>query len=233
MSDIQEIQEKLERLQVKTKRSQMTTYVIYAIIVVIFVVYSAIVPRITGEVLNPETGSDLVLTLVSEQIPKNDEILNEAKTELPKLLTSILDDTENKIPIFEEAINDITSSSLATIYGEFQLEIKPTLKATVSSHLPAIKKFVEGTQDKAAVDELYKAINKDLNKELLNQTKKLGNGIDVYAEKLRALAVKTPTTQHEKAQQDFLIAYSKLSSSPHFEEILTNLVKETFSQLSF
>ena len=233
MSDIIQIQESLERLQAKTKRAQIFTFVIYAIIILIFVIYSVMVPKVTGQVLNPKTGSSMLLDIVEEKVPSNDEIMMTAKTKLPEMITGLLDETENKIPIFEEALNDITETSLAGIVTQFSTDIKPLIKAAVESHNAEIKQFVESSQDEKAVEDLYKALNEDLDKELLAQTKNLARSINIYADKLRTLAAKAPMTQQEKAKRDFLMAYAQLSSLPHFEESLAEIIKETLGKMSF
>ena len=205
-AQINQIIAKIDGLESTTKKSLSATKTIYTIIIAIIAFYAIFVPNKLAEATEPAMLSALVLNLVEDKIPSNDELLNHVgqlvNTEIqrgfaeidqnaPALKKKIITAVDQNFGTATEALNDVIQTEVAAMLKEAKAKIDQD--KSIATDVDAIdalaNDLAEGVSltigqtidEKLKIDALHAMLEKLNSKENLTEKELTQKKVIAYA----------------------------------------------------
>ena len=197
--EIDQLTEQVNYINKGLKKTRFSNYLLYSLSLLLFVYYSFLLPKTSKEFLSKETGSNHIVALIDAQVPSNIEIIQRIEGELPKQSQKILDQVEEKLPEFQEALNKYIAQVLAPKLKRWTEDNPKLLESFIVQH-PELLHDLEEAKARTLSRKFYESLEENRKEKFVELQKKFD---EVFTE-LNA-ALKNPKTKKQKALRKLLI----------------------------
>ena len=219
----------IDSLESGVKKATVVNTVIYGVIVVLFLVYAVYIPSEVNKYASPEEGPATLVHLVNGSLPTNDELVMNAKQEIPKLVDESMAQMWSYMPDAE----DMLLEGMSGMTDEL-------VKLIRKDSAPVFKEFLV-----VKIQEL-KAITPDLTNEF--ERKKFNEDVRLFVRvtltdmmtdvKIKVLQGKrylskynkpdSQMTRKELAEKRILLAFVRLMEDEEYHKHISEAVLTAF-----
>ena len=219
----------VEELESKVKKGTKINIAIYSILSILFLVYAIYIPREVNRYTSPEEGPETLVSLIESSIPSDEELLAQAKSEIPIIVEDGLEHVWGMIPTGEAMLLDGMNGMAEQLVDVVKKDVGPDLTDFLVGQV-ALLKEKHPDLTKANAKELFNEAARIHLRETLTEMVKKGK-LEVLNYKVQLQKYRKPDnkmTSKEYAEKRVLLSFIRLGDDEEYRDQIANLIVLAF-----
>ena len=220
-----ELNSYVEELEAKVKKGTKINFAIYFLLSILFLVYAIYIPREVNRYTSPEEGPETLVSLLDSSLPDDDELLDQARAEIPNAVIDGLDQIWTMIPTGEQMIIDGMHGMSEQMLDVLKKEIGPDLTQYMIEQVTLIKEKhpdLTGTDAKNLFNEAARIHLRETLTKMVKDGKWeiLSHGVQLqkYRKPDNKMSAK------EYAEKRVLLSFIRLGDDAEYRDQMANLI---------
>ena len=215
----------VQELEDKVKKGTKVNVAIYSILSLLFLVYAIYIPREVNRYTSPEEGPETLISLIESSLPEDEELLGQAKSEIPGMVEDGLDQIWNMIPTGEAMLIDGMNGMAEQLVEVIKKDVGPDLTQFLVEQVVLLKeKHPDLT--KADAKNLFNEAARIHLCETLTKMVKEGKW-EIMSYKVQLQKYRKPDnkmTAKEYAEKRVLLSFIRLGDDAEYRDQMANLI---------